>query len=357
MKTRLKLGLIVMILTAAMLVLGPAAYAVDFKISGQIYRAVLWADNGDSDDLLFVDNDNSSTRFRFTGSNDFDYNITMGITWEVEMQSNPSNVVDIGDNDDTGDVTFDERKIEWWMSTNFGKIYLGQGSTASDGTAEVDLSGTDVITYSSISDMAGGITFRDKDDSSIKLAAVGDVSSNFDGLSRRDRIRYDTPTWGGFNAAGSYLNGQSWDLAARFARQWDGFGKLAAAIGYTGADTQRFPYKQVDGSVSWLHGSGLNLTFSAGQRYDREGDADDSTSIYGKVGFKRGIHAVSLDYGKTDDLDENGDKFQTVALGYVISPWESIEFYGAYRWHALERDDIDDPDDISAVMIGGRVKF
>jgi hypothetical protein len=41
----------------------------------------------------------------------------------------------------------------------------------------------------------------------------------------------------------------------------------------------------------------------------------------------------------------------------VFNAWESIQFYGGWRIHMLERDNISDPDDISAVMIGGRVKF
>ncbi len=57
---------------AAVMMLVAPAFAIDFYISGQLNRAVLYADDGESAKWFFVDNDNSSTRFRFRGSNDFE---------------------------------------------------------------------------------------------------------------------------------------------------------------------------------------------------------------------------------------------------------------------------------------------
>ena len=86
------------------------------------------------------------------------------------MQSNASNStdIDIGENGDSGDVDLNERKIEFYVNhKRFGRLWLGQGDTASNGTSEVDLSGTTVVTYSSIEDMAGGFNFRDDNDNVI----------------------------------------------------------------------------------------------------------------------------------------------------------------------------------------------
>ena len=153
------------------------------------------------------------------------------------------------------------------------------------------------------------------------------------------------------------MNGQSWDLAARFAREWDAFGKIAAAIGYTGAETARDPYTQVNGSISWLHGSGINLTVSAGNKDWEASGRDDSTNLYGKIGFTRGKWAFSADYGVTEDLAQNGDEAETIGVAAVWNTWESIQFYAGNRWHKLDRDTVSDIEDVNAVMIGGRVKF
>lgn len=359
MKKKLRLGFAVLTAAAALLVFLSPAQAIDFKISGQVNRAILYGDNGNDDDLKFVDNDNSSSRFRFTGSNDFDQVWKVGIVWEVQMESNSSSDsgIDIGQNGDVGGTSFTERKLEFYVDhNNWGRVWLGQGDTASNSTAEVDLSGTDVVAYSSIADMAGGFSFRDDDDNVI--AFIGSVFSNFDGLSRRDRIRYDTPKFGPVYFSGSYMNGQSWDLAGRFAYEWPGLGKLAAAVGYTGAENQRDPFSQYDGSVSFLLDMGLNFTAAYGLRdFVNAPSRDDAWNAYGKVGYKMGKWAFSVDYTYSEAVDQNDDEATSVGVATVFDPWDSIQFYAAYRWHSLDRRNVSNIEDVNAVMIGGRVKF
>jgi hypothetical protein len=72
----------------------------------------------------------------------------------------------------------------------WGKISLGKGSTPSDGTAELDLSKTDVVQYSGIADIMGGLKFRDSNDDLTSIK-VEDAFFNLDGLSRKNRVRYD----------------------------------------------------------------------------------------------------------------------------------------------------------------------
>ena len=359
MKKLSQLGIFALTIALTVLLILPAAQAVDFKISGQINRAVLWGDNGNDDDVKFVDNDNSSTRFRFTGSNTFDEVWTVGIVWENQMESNSSSDtdIDIGTNDDTGGVTFTERKMEFYVEhQKFGKLSLGQGDTASNGTSEVDLSGTSVVNYSSIEDMAGGFNFRTGNDAVI--ASIGAAFSNFDGFSRRDRIRYDTPKFGPVYFSGSYMNGQSWDLAGRLAYQWDGVGKLAAAAHFTDADTQRDPYTQYSVSASWLFDFGLNFTAAYGARENVTGRSEDPYNVYGKVGYKFGKWALSADYTYSENVGADNDEASSIGAAAVWNIWKSVEFYGSYRFHELDGSGIrGDANDIHAVMIGGRVKF
>ena len=188
MKKFSQIGIFTLTIALAVLLSLPAAQALDFKVSGQVNRAVLWGDNGNDDDIKFVDNENSSTRFRFTGSNEFNNNWKVGFKWENQMESNSSvddsGDLDIGSNGDVGDITFTERHMDiYFQHTKFGKLSLGQGDTASNGTSEVDLSGTTVVNYSSIEDMAGAFFFRDDDDNVI--TSISDAFSNFDGFSRR----------------------------------------------------------------------------------------------------------------------------------------------------------------------------
>ncbi|MGD8993085.1 MAG: porin, partial [Desulfobacterales bacterium] len=244
---------------------------------------------------------------------------------------------------------------------------LGQGDTASNSTSEVDLSGTTVVMYSSISDLAGGFTFRDKNnnvilDSGNNFTFIGNVFSNFDGFSRRDRIRYDTPKFGPVFFSASYMNGQSYDVAGRFAYEWEGFGKLAAAASWLPAETQRDSFRQYSGSISFLHNSGFNLTFSGAHRYNADNRDDDPWNAFGKVGYKMDKWAFGVDYTYSENIDLDDDEAQSIGVGAVWTPWQSVEIYGAYRWHDLDRDNQNalnsgSPQDIHAVMIGSRVKF
>ena len=96
---------------------------------------------------------------RFDGRGDVGNAMTAGLLYETQLQSNPSNEITvdsldsdgIGGNVGSGDC-FSMRQANVWLKGNFGRVQIGQGSGASDGSAELDLSGTNVIQYSA----AGG---------------------------------------------------------------------------------------------------------------------------------------------------------------------------------------------------------
>ena len=342
----------ILTLGAALMVMAVSAYALDFSISGQVNRAALYGDDGKSAKWFFVDNDNSSTRFRFRGSNDFENGWKVGFLWEVEMQSNASNKVSIENDEDATDVNFNERHMDVWIE-KWGTLRLGQGDTASNGTSEVDLSGTDVAAYSSVSDVGGNFEFRDGNN---KLGiTVSDSRSNFDGLSRKDRVRYDTPRWAGFFASGSVEQQSQFDLAVRYAGDF-GWSRFAAAAGYanfgTSSDTQD---DEISSSASMLFDFGLNLTASYAHQWR---DNKNPWNLYGKIGYKfLKKHAASVQYSRTKHKSADDDKGDTFGVAYVFNPWDSVELYGTYYLHMLDRDKGPDPDDINIVMTGARVRF
>ena len=132
---------------------------VKLAISGQVNRAVNLIDDGKNTDLYFVDNDSSNPRLRFIGTAKATDDLTLGSRLEYAVTSNESSEVN-QDNQDTGDF-FNTRWADLTLaSKRLGKIWLGRGDTASNNTAEVDLSGVDVLAYSSVADPAGGMLFR-----------------------------------------------------------------------------------------------------------------------------------------------------------------------------------------------------
>jgi porin-like protein len=342
---------------AVLLYFSPAC-AVEAKLSGQVNQLIMWADNGVDNDIFIGDNENSSTRLRFTGSEEFN-GMTAGIRIEFDAERNLSSNFDLPNR---GDGTF--RLLDRWLDATFagafGKISLGKGDGAANNSAEVDLSGTAVITYSGVNNTAGGFTFIDKTTHLPSGTTVGDTRSNFDGLSRNSRLRYDTPNFAGFSLAGSLTNGNAWEVSGWYTGEFDDFGKLAVAVGYVDTNDRGArgnEFTQWDGSVSWLAPFGLNVTLAVGQQDPDAAGSVKADNEYVKVGWQFGsIHAASVEYGHTKDLDLRGDKSKNYGLAYVIKPWKSVELYAAARLYELDRRGAS-LDDIKQIMAGTRIKF
>jgi len=335
---------------------------VKVQLYGQLNRAVLIADDGDSTKTYQVDNDNSSTRIGLLGSVAPDEGWGIGTKFEVEFESNSSSAVNQDAQNGVGGDNFHERWVEIFVQSPYGKLSLGQGDTASNNTSEVDLSGTTVAGYSDLNAVAGGMFFYDDDTKDLSGTKPKDVFSNFDGLSRDDRIRYDTPEWNGLSLATSAISGGGGDVALRYSYKNDQF-KLAAATAYSNpGSTSGTIDDTVNGSVSLLHNSGLNLTLAGGVRDLKDSARDDPSFFYTKLGYrtsicKLGDTAFSIDYGSNDDVNVDGDEAESFGAQLVqyIDKW-ATEFYLSFRNYDLDRSGTD-YEDVNALLSGLRVKF
>ena len=332
------------------------------KIYGQIDKAVLVSDDGHDTDTYLVDNDNSSTRIGLEASLVPNERYTIGTKMEFEYQTNPSNEVSQSESrvDDPG---FKRRYLDLWVDAGiYGKLSLGWGSTASDGVAEVDLSGTSLVGYSGVSDMAGGQLFYDNDAGGLSDASVGDVFSNMDGLGRDERIRYDSPVINGLGGSVSYVNGGGKDLAVRYDTKISDY-KLAAATAYCVADDASETIdNQLSGSFSVLHDLGFNVTMAMGLREHKQADRSDGGFWYMKFGYRHrwcplGETSLSIDFGQYFDIGEDGDQADTLGFQVVqnLETWNTDVFLGS-RFHNLDRNGTD-CDGINALMTGVRFKF
>jgi hypothetical protein len=330
---------------------------IELALSGQINRMLTAGYDGDKTKLYNVDNVNSGSRLRVVGSARPTEAVRVGTNFEFEMRSNASTEVS-QTNEDTGTVSFRDRVVEIFAEhEDLGRLTLGQGSTAYDGAAQVDLSGTTVVAYSAVSDLAGGLRFYDDDVGALSNTSIGNAFNNFDG-PRLDRIRYDTPRFAGFTLAADAASDQRWSTALRWAGKASGF-SASAALGYGDPGDGR-DWAAI-GSASVLHeASGFSLTLAAGGR-DNQG-RDDGTNAYGKLGWQRDIFDfgrtfTSIDLTRNDDVAAEDDEATTVGLFAVqtISDF-GIDLYGGYRWHKLDRDGADF-DDIHTFSLGTRVRF
>ena len=140
--------------------------------------------------------------------------MTLGGIIELSIAPNKSGSVDQLNQEENN--IFDQRKAEVTLdSKRWGKLSLGKGDTASYTTGAVDLSGTGAISYSTIVDTAGNMIFRESDTGAFSDVRVFQAFNSFDGLSRQNRLRYDSPNIGGFRFAASAISDDRYDASVR----------------------------------------------------------------------------------------------------------------------------------------------
>lgn len=340
---------------------------IHLAISGQLNRAVVVMNDGYNSTLYHVDNTVSNSRIRFVGTARANNDLTVGTRIEVAVSPDRSSEVSQKQKYLT-DTYFDQRWVEISFDSKlFGRLSIGKGDTASNTTAEVDLSKTDVIQYSSIADMGGGFLFREKNGThqfipnGTAQLKVSDVFKNFDGLSRQSRLRYDSPAFLGVRLAGSLVSGQRSDMAVLWGGE--GYGLRAAAAFAVSNPKTTDAGLLYDGSCSVLHqATGLNLTLSGGlQEYDQRTDA---TTLYAKLGWltnltRLGYTAFGVDYTHTENMAASGDKGTSVGAAVVQALEKyATELYLQYRIFSLDRTINSTPiATINMGTFGARVKF
>lgn len=342
-------------LSAALLAAAAPAGALEAKISGHVNRVLMGVDDGTESKLFNADNINSQTRFRFTGTEEIWTGLKAGILWEVGFTSNPSNALSFTNR--SAAATFNERHVDAFLVGNWGKLSLGQGDGAANGAMEVDLSGPAVINYSSQTDIGAAFNFRN---GSTFGPTIGSTIDNLDFESRYDRLRYDTPKFGPVYVAvsfGTKGNADVTEVAGWYSSALGG-GKLAAALGWSRREAGGVTGNEdtVGGSISWLATNGLNLTLAYANR-DNDNPLDpEKKYVYGKLGYKAGLHAVSVDYGRGKDFGVSGRDSDVFGIGYVYTPRNWIELYAGAKRHSLDQPGTSF-DNVTFLMAGTRIKF
>lgn len=330
---------------------------------GQFNPAFQSFDDGEETTSGLVDNGNWNSRLGFTlvqPSGD----MTLRLRFETGLGLRSSAAVS---QDFTPDwIDWQATSLRWFEAagdSRFGTLSLGQGSSASDGTAGLDDSFTFHAGATDSSDGFGAFRFRD-DDGKLTGVTIGAVNNSFDG-ARRFRARYDTPVVGGVMLSASYGinmlveedNTDYYDIAARWTGEAGDFA-VRAAIGYQwldnpdGKDTERLA-----GSATVVHTpTGLNLALSAGQQID------GASYVWGRAGWRNevfdvGATSLSVDYYNGQDFLSDGALTENYGVyGVQTIDTLSIDIYGGVRKFTYD-DDTRDYQDAYGVLTGVRFFF
>jgi hypothetical protein len=364
-----------------------AKKSMNFKISGQINRAIQHADNGLNSEIRHVTNTNSQNKLRFTGTGKISDDLKIMAYAELGNNDSGSSSQSVSDADvgnNTGFAT--TRYMELRLtSKSMGKLYLGHGSDAQDGVVgagnlsglgvamsggmdeDLQFADEDFVTSAGALINGGGVKTASTDSVGTQTTKVGTKSrvdtynDEFDG-TRQDRIRYDTPSFGGFKVAVSHANNDRVSYSLRYGGNFNGI-KVKGAIGKTDQDAgaDGSGNDETAASIGVLLPMGLNVQYAYGER-SRAG-RNDPEANYVRVGYRMknmgmGETRVGVSLHQVDDGAANGDDWQSLnfAVVQVIEPL-GAELYGAYSNVSLDRTATANIEDIDIVTVGLRVNF
>jgi hypothetical protein len=330
-------------------------------VSGHLNRMVQLVDNGVNSEVRHTTNQQSRSRVRWVGTG----KLTDDISVKTLIEFGNSDAISSGQSVQAAEVnggTFDTRHIDLQLtSKSMGKLYLGHGSDAADASmGSTDLSGTLVaLSGGGDEDLTfGGENFVNA--AGTVILRSGAASDEYDG-TREDRIRYDTPSFGGFKGMISHANDDTVAFGMRYGGSFSGL-KVKAHVSRINneANAQR---DVTSAAVGILLPMGLSVQVAAGERDLDTTGREDPTMMFYRVGYRfkgseMGETRLAISYSENEDLALDGDKLQTtsVAIVQIIEPLGS-ELFASYNNVDLERTGVVGIEDIDVFSVGMRVKF
>ena len=314
-----------------------AAQAVDFKISGHVNRALFVVDKNLADEAMngtkarVQDNGGSSTRVRVTGSTELEGGNKVGIQWEYQQGS----VRNSADDGSATSLTLRHANVQY--SGGFGKITIGQGSEAGDGSAYSDTTGVFGIGH-------GAGTSSD--------FSLGGYFGSLDAGGRVEMVRYDTPALGPVSAAASVGNGD----------RVSGLIKLSSDFGGTSFGA-KLATLQMPGDTSTLGASfgatmASGLTLSGAWAKGKEMGGTDPSYLQAEVGYKFGNSGVAVSWYKSDDFKAKGSEGTALGVGARHTlPKAGAEVYTAVQNYDVKKTKGAASEDETVFVVGTRVKF
>ena len=219
---------------------------VSLTITGWVAEQVMWWDDGSESNVYVTGvGTSNATRFFIKGSAKIRPGLSAGYLIHVEADT-ADPLYGLSQDDDDAAFGVVMKKSFWFIdSKRLGKVSMGQLSPASDNTAMfVDASGTFVPANWAMYDnnffylnsdgvRAGGLRWADISHCNTRGATnrIGFAGDCGGGGGAGNYVRYDSPTFAGFSVSADWGEDDAWDVAARYAGEFNGV-KVAAAASY-----------------------------------------------------------------------------------------------------------------------------
>jgi hypothetical protein len=334
------------------------------SISGQIVKAISRLDDGASDETYITDGDWTSSRLRWVATSKLSDATTVGGTIEMNIpQSQPASSPNLGSPNTDGATGADSawgirHQYVYASNKGFGKIYLGQTSTASDGASEASYTGTGIFAGSDGSGYGNSVLFQETTTVSNPQASSVKVSAaitNMDHSGRADVLRYDTPTFMGLKGMMSYRPSEGdVDLQLRYNEKFDDV-KVRVRGGYSSYNATATKNYIVSGSMALGHDSGLHMAVAGGvtqlindgapnkvnaghvssfEAIDTANDGIDDPSFWAvTVGYNTqlmsaGKTAFSINYNETSNNVQKANHDDNQGISLTVAATQAISSIG-----------------------------
>jgi len=327
---------------------------VSLEVSGFVNEALFAWDDGYESNAYVVTNEINPSRFRFKGDAEIAKGWKAGYLLEIGVNGVRQDRVNQNTDSPDGNTNLVALRHSAWFlgSKDYGRVWVGQTSDASDGILEVNVANTGHFASSNVSQSFGdggsGFFLRGKDGT--LFDGVGAPTVNLGDLvvlgwggtpdsHRYNLVKYETPTIAGFIGSASWGEDDIWNLALRYSGELGGF-KLAAGLGFShyndGTGQRRGAASSIPGhsdvdvdelalGASIIHTeTGLFLTGSYGRDEDNNAKsavgasaaqlalADDTTDYYF---IQAGIERKFIPLGVTTVYGEYFSLERGLALG------------------------------------------
>jgi hypothetical protein len=260
---------------------------VSLNVYGQVNKMLMWWNDGEQKDVYVVDNGTSGTRLGFEGEGRISRALKTGFNLNFRINDTRSNnVSQIDDDGDEG--ILETRFAELWLQHNlYGRVTLGQTSTATDDMISANLGGTGGIVSADIALIGGAMRLRRRnlpyenlisDTESTRGTTMRAFVRDLD-TSRRDGIRWDSDRYYGFTVSAFWGENDFWDVGLTYARSFSDW-RVRFRVGYLeDTDGEGAPGKtlitDLKGSAAILHEpSGIFINAAYIHR-EFEGDSEE----------------------------------------------------------------------------------
>jgi chorismate mutase len=342
------------------------------SIGAHVNRAVNVVDDGIDTETYFVDNGNYPTLFYLKGYKETAGGWNVGAHLEFAAQSNAATVV--SQVDKNVGLDFKPRFFELTFAhQRYGKFWFGRGFMSSFLAVEADKSNTWRHNVMSLGNSFGGIRFIDASTSTLSDVSVGTIFIDAEAFSLRDRVRYDSPIWSGFQASASVGSGVSGDVTLRYNRMLGNVALFAGGSVQRETEISRIEDRASFGIGLFDSRTGLNFSVLTSRlKYDRAyleqlNRTDDKSSGWvARGGIRRnwfgpGETRFAVDYGTGGDLLFAADNAESYGLfvSQVVDEL-NLEFYAGYRYYDYDAGPNSNGlvlKDVNAFTVGASIGF